>query len=124
MDFKLDKAHQLQQQLFRNFAETEIKPLAKDMDEAEAYDMDLLAKIQKCGFLGIPYAREYGGAGSDTLAYTLCMEEMSKIDASTGIMISVHQQLRHRGSEAALPAPPDRRQQGRLLRPDRARRRF
>ena len=63
MDFKLDKAHQLQQQLFRNFAETEIKPLAKDMDEAEAYDMELLAKIQKCGFLGIPYAREYGGAG-------------------------------------------------------------
>ena len=57
MDFKLDKVHQLQQQLFRNFAETEIKPLAKDMDEAEAYDMDLLAKIQKCGFLGIPYAR-------------------------------------------------------------------
>ena len=45
MDFKLDKVHQLQQQLFRNFAETEIKPLAKDMDEAEAYDMDLLAKI-------------------------------------------------------------------------------
>ena len=41
MDFKLDKAHQLQQQLFRNFAETEIKPLAKDMDEAEAYDMEL-----------------------------------------------------------------------------------
>ena len=78
MDFKLDKAHQLQQQLFRNFAETEIKPLAKDMDEAEAYDMELLAKIQKCGFLGIPYAREYGGAGSDTLAYTLCMEEMSR----------------------------------------------
>ena len=93
MDFKLDKAHQLQQQLFRNFAETEIKPLAKDMDEAEAYDMELLAKIQKCGFLGIPYAREYGGAGSDTLAYTLCMEEMSKIDASTGIMISVHTSL-------------------------------
>ena len=63
------------------------------MDEAEAYDMELLAKIQKCGFLGIPYAREYGGAGSDTLAYTLCMEEMSKIDASTGIMISVHTSL-------------------------------
>ena len=89
----VSQQHQLQQQLFRNFAETEIKPLAKDMDEAEAYDMELLAKIQKCGFLGIPYAREYGGAGSDTLAYTLCMEEMSKIDASTGIMISVHTSL-------------------------------
>lgn len=76
MDFTLDKAHLLQQQLFRNFAETEIKPLAKDMDEAEEYDAGLLAKMQKYGFFGIPYAKEYGGAGSDTLAYTLCMEEV------------------------------------------------
>lgn len=93
MDFKLDKAHQLQQKLFRTFAETEIRPLAKDMDENEAYDLELLAKLRKYGFLGIPYAREYGGCGSDTLAYTLCMEEVSKVDASTGITISVHTSL-------------------------------
>ncbi|MCH3915544.1 MAG: acyl-CoA dehydrogenase family protein [Acidaminococcaceae bacterium] len=93
MDFKLDKVHQLQQQLFRTFAETEIKPLAKDMDETEKYDLNLLKKLQKYGFLGIPYAKEYGGCGSDTLAYTLCMEEVSKIDASTGITISVHTSL-------------------------------
>ncbi len=93
MDFKLDKAHQLQRELFRNFAEAEIRPLAKEMDEKEAYDMDLLAKLQRYGFLGIPYSKEYGGAGSDTLAYTLCMEEVSKVDASTGITISVHTSL-------------------------------
>lgn len=93
MDFKLDKAHLLQQQLFRTFAETEIKPLAKEMDEAEAYNMDLLKKLQKYGFLGIPYSKEYGGCGSDTLGYTLCMEEVSKVDASTGITISVHTSL-------------------------------
>ena len=93
MDFKLDKAHLLQQELFRKFAETEIKPLAKDMDENEAYDLELLAKLQKYGFLGIPYSKEYGGCGADTLAYTLCMEEVSKIDASTGITISVHTSL-------------------------------
>ena len=93
MDFKLDKPHQLQQELFRKFAETEIRPLAKEMDEKEAYDMELLAKLQRYGFLGIPYSREYGGAGSDTLAYTLCMEEVSKVDASTGITISVHTSL-------------------------------
>ena len=93
MDFKLDKAHQLQQQLFRNFAETEIKPLAKEMDEKEAYDLELLAKMQKYGFFGVPYSKEYGGAGSDTLGYTLCMEEVSKVDASTGITISVHTSL-------------------------------
>lgn len=93
MNFKLDKAHLLQQELFRKFAETEIKPLAKDMDENEAYDLELLAKMQKYGFLGIPYSKEYGGVGADTLAYTLCMEEVSKIDASTGITISVHTSL-------------------------------
>lgn len=93
MNFKLDKVHQLQQELFRKFAEAEIKPLAKEMDEKEAYDMELLSKMQRYGFLGIPYAREYGGAGSDTLAYTLCMEELSKVDASTGITISVHTSL-------------------------------
>ena len=93
MDFKLDQSHLLQQELFRRFAEAEIKPLAKEMDETETYNLDLLAKLQKYGFLGIPYSKEYGGAGSDTLAYTLCMEEVSKADASTGITISVHTSL-------------------------------
>lgn len=93
MDFKLDKSHLLQQELFRNFAETEIKPLAKEMDENEAFDLDLLQKMQKCGFFGVPYSQEYGGAGSDTLGYTLLMEEMSKVDASTGITLSVHTSL-------------------------------
>ena len=93
MDFKLDASHLLQQELFRRFAETEIKPLAKEMDEKEAYDLELLAKMQKYGFFGVPYSKEYGGAGSDTLGYTLCMEEVSKVDASTGITISVHTSL-------------------------------
>lgn len=93
MDFKLDKSHLLQQELFRNFAENEIKDLAKDMDENEEYDLDLLEKMKKNGFFGVPYPQEYGGAGSDTLAYTLLMEEMSKIDASTGITLSVHTSL-------------------------------
>ena len=93
MDFKLDKAHELQRELFRRFAETEIAPIAKDMDESEVFDLELVAKLQKYGFLGIPYSKEYGGCGSDTLAYTLCMEECSKVDASTGITISVHTSL-------------------------------
>lgn len=93
MDFKLSKAHLLQQELYRKFAEEQIKPLAKDMDENEAYDLELLAKLQKYGFFGIPYAKEYGGAGADTLSYALCMEEVSKVDASTGITLSVHTSL-------------------------------
>lgn len=93
MNFKLDESHKLQQELFRNFAETEIRPLAKDMDESEEYETELLQKMQKCGFFGVPYPQEYGGAGSDTLGYCLMMEEMSKIDASTGITLSVHTSL-------------------------------
>lgn len=93
MDFKLDKVHLLQKELYRKFAETEIKPLAKEMDESETYNLELLTKLQRYGFLGIPYAREYGGSGSDTLSYALCMEEVSKVDASTGITISVHTSL-------------------------------
>ena len=93
MDFQLSKMHLLQQELFRKFAETEIRPLAKEMDEKEEYDLELLAKMQRYGFFGIPYSRQYGGAGADTLAYTLCMEEVSKVDASTGITVSVHTSL-------------------------------
>ena len=93
MDFKVTKAQLLQQELFRNFAETEIKPIAKDMDEAEEYSQELIAKLQKIGAFGIPYSREYGGQGADVLTYTLAMEEMSKVDASTGITLSVHTSL-------------------------------
>ncbi len=93
MDFKLTKTQLLQQELFRSFAENEIKPIARDMDEAEEYSKDLLEKLKKYGFFGIPYSREYGGQGADVLTYTLAMEEVSKVDASTGITLSVHTSL-------------------------------
>ncbi|WP_066646012.1 acyl-CoA dehydrogenase family protein [Christensenella timonensis] len=93
MDFKLPKTHILLQDLYRKFAQTEVKPLAREMDETETYSMELIKKMQKCGFFGIPYSKKYGGGGADVLAYVLCMEEMSKVDASTGITISVHTSL-------------------------------
>lgn len=93
MDFKLSKTHLLQQELFRRFAETEIKPIAEEMDETEVFNMDLVQKLQRYGMLGIPYSKDYGGVGGDYLGYVLCMEEISKIDASTGITISVHTSL-------------------------------
>jgi len=93
MDSKLSKKHQLQQELYRRFAQNEVKPIARDMDEKEEYSLALLEKMQKCGFLGIPYSKDYGGAGSDTLSYVLCMEELAKVDASTALTISVHTSL-------------------------------
>ena len=91
--FKLTKTQELQRTLFHNFAENEIRPIARDMDESEEYSMDLVKKMQKYHFFGIPYSTEYGGAGADVLTYTLAMEEVSKVDASTGITISVHTSL-------------------------------
>lgn len=93
MDFKLSKTHLLQQEMFRRFAENEIKPIAEEMDETEVFNMDLVAKLQRYGLLGIPYSKNYGGVGGDYLGYALCMEEISKIDGSTGITISVHTSL-------------------------------
>ena len=63
------------------------------MDEAEKFDMDLLDKMKKYGLMGIPYSKEYGGEGADVLTYALAMEEVSKVDASAGITISVHTSL-------------------------------
>ena len=93
VEFKLTKEQLLAQQMFKDFAETEIKPIARDMDETEEFSVDLLEKMKKFGIMGIPYSKEYGGEGADVLTYTLCMEEMSKVDASTGITISVHTSL-------------------------------
>jgi butyryl-CoA dehydrogenase len=93
MDFELSKMHLLLRELYRKFAETEIKPISREMDETEKFSHDLLKKMQACGFFGIPFAKKYGGAGADYLAYILCMEEISKVDASAGITISVHTSL-------------------------------
>ena len=56
MVFKLPKTHLLLQDLYRKFAEEEIKPLAREMDEKEEYSMDLVKMLQECGFFGIPYS--------------------------------------------------------------------
>jgi len=93
MDFTLSPSQLLQRNLYKKFAEEEIKPLAHEMDETEIMNMDLIRKMQQCGFFGIPYPKKYGGAGADTLSYSLCMEEVYKSDAICGITISVHTSL-------------------------------
>jgi butyryl-CoA dehydrogenase len=90
MDFHLTKTQLLLQELFRRFAETEVKPYAEEMDEKEEYNLEILDKMKKYGFLGTAFAREYGGAGAGYMGYALCVEELSKADASTGLIMSVH----------------------------------
>lgn len=93
MDFQLSKEHLMARQLFRDFAETEVKPLAQEVDEQERFPVETVEKLKRYGFLGIPFSKEMGGQGCDTLTYILCVEEMSRVCATTGVIVSAHTSL-------------------------------
>lgn len=93
MDFTLSKEHILMQELFRKFAETEVKQLAETIDEEERFPEENISKFAKYGFFGIPFPKEYGGQGADNLAYSICIEEISKVCATSGVIISAHTSL-------------------------------
>lgn len=93
MDFTLSKEHQMARTLFRDFAQKEVKPLAQEVDEQEMFPTETVKKMQELGFLGIPMPKEYGGQGCDTLTYVLCIEELSKVCGTTGVIVSAHTSL-------------------------------
>ena len=93
MDFTLDKKHEMARSLFREFAENEVKPLAQEVDETEEFPVENVKKMQKLGFMGIPVPKEYGGQGCDPLTYVMCVEELSKVCATTGVIVSAHTSL-------------------------------
>lgn len=93
MDFELSKEHQMLRQLYHDFAEKEVKPLAQEVDETEEFPRENVKKMQKYGFMGIPVPKQYGGQGCDPLAYVMCVEELSKVCATTGVIVSAHTSL-------------------------------
>ena len=93
MDFTLSKEYQMVQQLAREFAEKEVKPLAAELDEEERFPVETIPKMFKIGFFGCPYPTEIGGAGGDYVAYSICMEEIAKVCATTACTLSVHSSL-------------------------------
>ena len=93
MDFVLDKKHEMARQLFKEFAEKEVKPLAQEVDETEEFPRVTVDKMVKAGFMGIPVPKEYGGQGCDPLTYTMCVEELSKVCGTTGVIVSAHTSL-------------------------------
>ncbi len=93
MDFKLSAQQEMARTLFRDFAEKEVKPLAQEIDEEERFPTETLEKFRKYKFMGIPYSKEWGGAGCDTLTYEICLEELSKVCATTATMLSAHTSL-------------------------------
>lgn len=93
MDFTLSKEHEMARTLFREFAENEVKPLAVEVDENESFPEETVKKMVKQGFMGIPVPKEYGGQGCDPLTYVMCVEELSKVCATTGVVVSAHTSL-------------------------------
>ena len=93
MDFTLSKKHEMARTLFRDFAQNEVKPLAQDVDETETFPRETVDKMAKLGFLGIPIPKEYGGQGCDPLTYAMCVEELSKVCGTTGVIVSAHTSL-------------------------------
>lgn len=92
MDF-LAKEHIMLQKMYREFTENEVKPLAHELDEQERFPVETVGKLAKYGFLGIPFPKEYGGQGGDSLGYTMAVEELSKACATTGVVLSAHVSL-------------------------------
>ena len=93
MDFTLSREQLMAQQLFRDFAQNEVKPLAAEVDEEEKFPEENVKKMAKLGFFGIPVPKQYGGQGADVLTYAMCVEEMSKVCGTTGVIISAHTSL-------------------------------
>ncbi len=93
MDFSLSKEHEMARRLFQEFAQNEVKPLAQEVDETEKFPRETVDKMAKLGFLGIPVSKEYEGQGCDPLTYVMCVEELSKVCGTTGVIVSAHTSL-------------------------------
>ncbi len=93
MNFKLSEEHEMIRKMVRDFARNEVAPTAAERDEEERFDRELFDKMAELGLTGIPWPEEYGGIGSDYLAYCIAVEELSRVCASTGVTLSAHTSL-------------------------------
>ncbi len=93
MDFQFTEEQQMIQQAARDFAQTELKPGVIERDEHQKFPAEQIKKLGELGFLGMMVSPEYNGSGLDTISYVLAMEELSKIDASASVVVSVNNSL-------------------------------
>jgi alkylation response protein AidB-like acyl-CoA dehydrogenase len=93
MNFSLSEEHEMIRKMVRDFAKNEVEPTAAERDEEERFDMEIFKKMADLGLTGIPFPEEYGGIGSDYLAYCIAVEELSRVCASTGVTLSAHTSL-------------------------------
>ena len=93
MNFQLTKEQEFVRKMVREFAETEVEPLAAEIDQEHRFPTETVEKMAKYGLLGIPFPTEYEGAGGDHISYAITVEELSRVCASTGVICSAHTSL-------------------------------
>src|SRR5690606_31055084 len=93
MDFQLSEEHLMIQQAARDFAQNDLKPGVIDRDEHQKFPAELVKQMAELGFMGMMVDPKYGGAGLDTISYTLVLEELAKVDASAAVIASVNNSL-------------------------------
>src|SRR5690554_3827910 len=93
MNFPPTEDHELLRQAVREFAEKEARPTAAQRDEHMEWPEALVKKMGALGFLGVAVSEEYGGAGLDYISYAIVIEELSRVDASLGVIASVNNSL-------------------------------
>lgn len=93
MNFSLTKEQEMIRKVMNDFSENEVKPIAAEIDETERYPRETVEKMVKAGMMGIPFPKEYGGAGGDEVAYAMAVEELSKKCGTTGVILSAHTSL-------------------------------
>jgi len=90
MNFNLTKEQEMVRKMAREFAINEVKPIAAEIDEQARFPIETIEKAGKLGLMGMPFPREYGGAGSDYISYVMAIEELSKVCGSTGVIVQTH----------------------------------
>ena len=93
MNFDLTPEHELVRSTVREFAEERVGPLASELDEESRFPYELVAELAELGLMGMPIPEEYGGGGTDTVAYAIAIEELTRVDSSIAITVAAHTSL-------------------------------
>jgi len=93
LNFELTQEQQLVRDTVRKFAESRIAPVAAELDREHRFPYDLVAQLAELGLMGMTVPEEYGGAGADTVAYAVAVEELTRIDSSVAITVAAHHSL-------------------------------
>jgi alkylation response protein AidB-like acyl-CoA dehydrogenase len=93
LNFELDSEHELVRSTVREFAQERVAPLAEELDRESRFPTELVAGMAELGLMGMTIPEEYGGAGADTLAYAIAVEELTRVDSSVAITMAAHHSL-------------------------------